>query len=483
MRANRGKQLSKDAFISIMAGYHSFYPKGVNNRPLLDKYETAAAYSSKEQGVTLYKYGTEESNQERKGLFVGNRVYYKYLPKTGLITSKLDKQIRSQGVANGSEILRNFIPDLTARMEQGVQRKLKVDKVPSPSEQMSSIGGKAQKAGSGVKGAAQPVDVSMGKEHYQITFSKLSDLGQHGVYGKAGRRLREDIRKLEAQYGSSDKKNKKTLQKIADKGLRYFQNRLKVWNSQMAHIQKLTGATTGKELRVDMDDIAKYGVNFNRGRYGNYGFQVNQGFKNMAGKPTGYFNKNAGNITRTALGNMAEFGTGVTYTFQLSQYNYAHISKFKMLTKPNFHFDRAALNKALVVEGHTELSGLLAIDSANLDEQAVAMNQFHSQIAYETSKTNNLTETMSEQTQATSTLLSGSTRVYPSIDLVHADKDFSKYIRDEVVPTIEDEFKKASRGNVGKNLGSRKSIHIDGKTFWALPYLSIADYDIRRHGI
>ena len=180
---------------------------------------------------------------------------------------------------------------------------------------------------------------------------------------------------------------------------------------------------------------------------------------------------------------MAEFGAGVTYTFQLSQYNYAHISKFKMLTKPNFHFDRAALNKALVVEGHTELSGLLAIDSANLDEQAVAMNQFHSQIAYETSKTDDLTETMSIQNQATSKLISGSGRVYPSIDLVHADKDFSKYIRDTVVPTIEDEFKKASRGNVGKKLGSRKSIHIDGKTFWALPYLSIADYDIRRHGI
>lgn len=481
MLTNRGKQLSKDAFISVMAGYHSFYPKGVNNRPLLNKYTTASPYSSAEQGVTLYKYGTEDSNQERKGLFVGNRIYYKYLPKTGLITSKLDKQIRSQEVADGSEILRNFIPDLTARMEQGVQRKLKVDKVPSPAEQMSSIGGKAQKAGSADKGAAQPVDVSIGKEHYQITFSKLSDLGQHGVYGKGGRRLREDIQKLEAKYGSSDKKNKKILQKIADKGLHYFRNRLKVWNSQMAHIQKKfpTHSKTAEGLRGTMHYVSKLGTLGG----GDYGFQVNQGFRNMAGKPTGYFNQNAGNITRTALGNMAEFGTGVTYTFQLSQYNYAHISRFKMLTKPNFHFDRTALNKALVVEGHTELSGKLAIDSANLDEQGTAMNQFHSQIAYETSKTGDLTETMSIQNQATSKLLSGTGRVYPSIDLVNADRDFSKYIKDTVVPTIEDEFKKASRGNVSRNLGSRKSIHIDGKTFWALPYLSIADYDIRRHGI
>ena len=474
-----------------MAGYHTFRPSMFDSQPAIAKKVSATAYTGEGGGggkVLLYRYG--ESNSYREGFFVGNRIWYKYVPKVGKVSDAVDAKIRTGGVSHqfrGEEILNRVIPDLKQRMERGVHMKIQPDRVPSASEQ--SLGGSVmQKQTPAKPGEAQPVDIkTIGGEHYQVTFSRLDEIDHHGIYGAAGRRLSSDIRRLKQQYERSGRSKRGMYQRMANKGLKYFQNRLQIWNAQMATIQRRfpTHSQDAAGLRGSLHYAAMLGKQFG-GKGSNYGFALNQAsskqFGLMRGKPTGYFSKNAGSITRTALGNMKEFGKGVTYTFQLDNYAYAHISKFRMLQRPKIRWDTSALNKALYVTGHDAILGLLASDSANLDEQGIAMRQFHAQIGYETSRTTNSTETMTMQNQITSNLVSKTGRIYPSIDMVQADDDFALYVRDTFVPAIESEFKRNSR-NFSNKLGEKKEVKVDNYKMWALPYISVADYDIRRHGI
>jgi len=487
MGKSRGRTMSSDAFISIMAGRHIFKPKTDSQPSSIGKKLSPTPFSSP---VLLYRYGEKGKWSEREGFYVGNRIYYKYFNGVGYVSTDVDKSLKQgfdySNIGGGEEILQNAIPDFLKRMEQGVKMKIRPDKVPSPSEQTGKGEFMIQQAPTKGGGSANPVDITtFGGDHYQVTFQKLSDANQHGIYGNAGKRLNADIRKLEAKYNTATTKKRGILQKMANKGLRYFQNRLIVWNKQMAHIQKHfpTHTGTAKGLRGTMDYVSRLG----KQATGTYGFglppESTRAFNRMRGKPTGYFTENAGKITRTALGNMSEFGgRGGTYTFQLTDYAYTHLSKFKMLSDPRFRWDTRALNKALVVQGHTELAGLLASDSINLDEQGIAMRQFHGQIAYETSKSDKDIKSMTVQNQLTSSMNTAGGRIYPSIDLVAADENFAKYVRDTFVPIVEDEFKRSSQ-KLDRRLGEGKSFTHKRRKFWALPYLSIADYDIRRHGL
>lgn len=473
-----------------MAGYHTFRPSMFDSQPAIAKKVSATAYTGEGGGggkVLLYRYG--ESNSYREGFFVGNRIWYKYVPKVGKISDSADAKIRGGRVSHqfrGEEILNRFIPDLKRRMEQGVHMIIQPDRVPSPSEQ--SLGGSVmQKQIHAKPGEAQAVDIkTIGGEDYQVTFSRLDDIDHHGIYGAAGRRLNLDVRRLRQKYEKSGRSKRGMYQRMANKGLKYFQNRLQIWNAQMATIQRRfpTHSQDAAGLRGTLHYASMLGKKF--GGTGDYGFALDQAssqqFRMMRGRPTGFFSNNAGTITRTALGNMKEFGRGVTYTFQLDKYAYTQISKFRMLQRPKIRWDTAALNKAIYVTGHDALLGLLASDSASLDQQGVAMRQFHAQIAYETSRTTDSTETMTMQNQITSNMASKTGRIYPSIDMVQADDDFALYVRDTFVPAIESEFKRNSR-NFSSKLGEKREVRVDDYKMWALPYISVADYDIRRHGI
>tara|TARA_R110002020_G_scaffold161725_3_gene347028 strand:- start:3804 stop:5258 length:1455 start_codon:yes stop_codon:yes gene_type:complete len=475
---SRGQHFSGDSFISIMAGYHVSKPRGLNNTSLGSKSSAASTTSS----LLLYRYGPKDGRigEPAYGTFVGNRVYYKYANQVEKVSTDLHKQLKTKGGRalgnlNGSSILERFVPQLVAAVEAGTGERinLKPDKVDVASEQLGSLG-MTQKPRTG-EGEAQPVDVTTkGGEHYQVTFKRLSDAGHHGIYGKAGKGLNAEVRKLQANYKKSGKSRRGMYQRIANKGLRYFQDRLPVWNKHIDIMQakKPISTLTASGLRDALD--LKTAGNFDVGAYSR------KAFNKMKGQPTGRFVKGADVITRTALGNMREFGRGVSYTFQLGPYHYTHLSKFQMMK--NLRWNEAALNKALVVQGHDALTDILAIESNGLDRAGVTMRQFQAQIAYETSKSTQEVETMTLVNQNTSKLVTGTGRVYPSIDLIQADDDFSKHIKEVVAPEIERQFQKGTQGNLGDKLGNEKAHNVDGVRFWALPYLSIADYDIRRHG-
>jgi len=471
-------QLKSEAFISIMAGYHLSKPMhGKSNTALGRKYSATPRTS----GVGLYKYGREGLIKE--GIFVGNRVYYKYFPSLGTLSDDehaRNESYRRQKGLDGNKILERFVPRLVDSVVNKVQAglDLKPDKVPSPTEQMSSIGGVKQRpAGKG----ANPVDVTTKDgRHFQHTFQALSAKDQHGIYGKAGSKLNSDIRILKAQYKNSDKSAAKIADEIAKRGLRYFKQRLPEWNKHMDLMlkPKYNKNKFNTKTASGLRDALAWKHHKNRRGDTNILRTALKGLKVVSDTAVGKFQKHADTITRTALGNMGEFGQGVTYTFFINKYQYAHISRFRMTQ--DLRWDTAALDKGIAVTQHDALTDILTLQSNGMSDKEVTMRQFQSQIAYETSLSSKAVSTMTLQCQNTAALKTASGKIYPSIDIIQANKKFSKYIRDEVVPEIENQFKLETSGDLSTRLGETIATR---PPMWAIPYISIADYDIRRHGI
>ena len=140
------------------------------------------------------------------------------------------------------------------------------------------------------------------------------------------------------------------------------------------------------------------------------------------------------------------------------------------------------MRHAEVVQGHDSLSAQLAVDLGAKSEYEVASKMFHAQIASEAKVEGDKTQMM----KLISTNAAGAkskTRWYPSIDLVHADKQLSKWLSTNGVKRVKKWFRKYTANNdntMSKALGPKRSFEVGEETFWALPYLSFADYDIRR---
>ena len=116
----------------------------------------------------------------------------------------------------------------------------------------------------------------------------------------------------------------------------------------------------------------------------------------------------------------------------------------------------------------------------------MAGNQFHAQVASE-AKVEGETRYMSmvNAERAGGTVAKFSKRIYPSIDLVAANKQMSMFLKTFGVKRVKNWFKSYTNRNDSKfvdSLGDKKNIMVDNKKFWALPYISFADYDERRFG-
>jgi len=476
------------AFITMLAGYQVYKSKSKSSPIEIARERTAQARSVNEIPAYYLNKGSVVKN-----LYVGNRIFYKYVPSSALddkVSDSVHRQVRgvfrSAGY-KGDNILQNFFPNLVSKLkEDGNKIPIGSAAISTPSERMTAIGMPAGEERTR-QDAADPVDVIHEGKGYQVTFSPLTQADHHGIYGAGHKAMMDDFAKYKNQNLTSDELDNKR----ANRALGYFRDRLTVFNRAMKQMQNipvkktLTAQDTSRLRR----DILKAGG----GRMKSYqGFQVEnkRGFNKMAGNITGFFNKSAASFVRTALGskNFGAYRAGVTYTFPLSKspadaYKFVHLGNFQLHTRMGFiQFNKQALRSAEVVRGHDSLSAQLAASLSGQTEQSVASNQFAAQVASEAKVTGDSTQYM----KLTATNAAGArsrTRWYPSIDLVHANKQMSKFLKNEGMKTVERWFKSyTSKGDTkfSKALGRRKNFNVKGQQFWALPYLSFADYDERR---
>ena len=477
-----------DAFITMLAGYQVYKSKSRSSRIEIARERTSQARSVNEIPAYYLDKGSVVKN-----LYVGNRIFYKYVPSNELddkVSNSIHRTVRgvfaSKGY-KGDDILKSFFPNLVSKLkEDGNKIQIGSRAISTPSERMSAIG-LPEGPERAKQSAADPVDVIHEGKGYQVTFSPLTQADHHGVYGAGHKAMMDDFAKYKNENLTQDELDNKR----AKRALSYFRDRLTVFNRAMKQIQNvpLKAAMTAQDTSALRQDILQAGG----GRMSTFkGFQVEnrRGFNRMAGNVTGFFNQSAANFVRTALGsqNFGAYTAGVTYTFPLSKspadaFKFVHLGNFQLHDRAGYiQFNRRALNHSEVVKGHDSLSAQLAASLSRQTEYSVAGNQFHAQVAAEAKVAGDSTQYM----KLMSTNAAGAksrTRWYPSIDLVHANKQMSKFLRNEGTKMVERWFKSyTSKGDTkfSRALGRRRNFDVKGQQFWALPYLSFADYDERR---
>ena len=430
----------------MLAGYQVYKSKSFSGSSILIGKEKTAQARSASLIASYYIYKDKDKKTEPvKNMYVGNRTFYKYVDDRDLdiVSDLVHRNVRTTFRGKkykGDKILQNFFPDLTNRLKQdGDKIAIGSAAISTPSERLEALGDKQLMMNNstqrGTMESADPVDVMHKGRGYQVTFSPLTAADHHGLYGAGHKAMMDDF----AKYKNQNLKEDELDNKRAKRALSYFRDRLTVFNRAMKQMQKipLTKTMTGQDTSRLRQSILQAGG----GRMKTYkGFQVEnrRGFNKMAGNVTGFFNKSAASFVRTALGkkNFGAYTAGVTYTFPLSKspadaYKFVHLGNFQLHTRMGFiQFNKRALRSAKVVEGHDSLSAQLEADLHGHTEYSVASRMFNAQVASEAKVIGDTTEVM-KMTATEAAGAKAKTRWYPSIDLVHANKQLSHFLRNQ----------------------------------------------------
>ena len=480
---------ANEAFISMLAGYQIFKPKTHSNKQQFLKAKTARTTTAQDFNIANYYISNPSGGSFRQtSKYLGNVNLIKYTSPVGSVgadTANKARTLLASPAYGGANILSGILNELYPKAITAGDT-IPIDKeVTSPAEQPIGILGERdsrpqQKHPLGEK-YADPIDIKYNDKNYQVTFTALDSTREHHSIHGIGRKDMlsrfKDIDKMDRTKRAKDRMKGK-------EALNFFKSSIKGWNKTLRKLQssKVTGQNRGEVLRRDIRLATSKGS-----PKMNFSLLSKRGMVGAARLATTEFTKQAGQISRTLLSDF-NFDKDTIYTFPLSKdnpYVYVHIFNFRMIdTAKGFQFDESALQHSKIVYGHTELSNQLALDS-NMSEYQVAGNQFAAQIAARAKvASDNITVGQITATNAAKAVASGHANVYPSIDMIAADKQLSKWLKTEGMRRIEKSFKSFTKSYSGsKHLNDYKPLNVGSTSFWAMPYISFADYDIERFGI
>lgn len=463
--------------ISALAGYQQFFPRQASPLEKVGNINTRQATT---ESIKLYS----SNKQDVSGFYIGNHIIYKYYEPTGDLTEDEAFQMRlafaSSFNDDGKKLLQNVI-QRAGYDSSGKAFKIAVDKVPAAEEQGRAVGGRA--AGTAVgKGGAQPVDIRSGFGNFEVTTSRLDKVGHHGIYGQEGLKLQEKIKQVRLRFEGNKKNDKKMYQEIANEGFNYFKTRMGTWNKALMKMQDKKRYTSALKVRKDLANIVKGGGGIS------IGTAMGDGLNRALGFTTGFFNKGAAELTLHALGNMREYSPrqGVSYSFAIDEFKHAILQQFVLgggKGKP-YQWKTSRLKKELteVITGFAATDAKFALSGKFGSDIDVATRRAHAQTAYRANRTNVSTKTNTVITGNAGALTTNSGRLYPSIDMIHADRELARNIKKILIPRIKKQAKKANKQFSSEFLGPSKPFNFSDKTGWAAPYVAFTDYAFEAFG-
>lgn len=460
--------------VSAMAGYQRYFSKTPEQQPLTLNIDQRGAFS---KSFSLYKV----NGRPEQGLYLGNHILLNYYKPVGTLSTDEANQMTEAFSRrfSGTEILDRVVKqvgyDSSGAAFRG-QGKIAVSPVAAAEEQTPAVGGKLPVRG---KTVAQPVDITNAFGNFQVTTSKLEKVGHHGIYGTAGTQLQNKISKIRKQFDGANKNDDKMYQRMADEGFNYFKARFPQWNAALRKIQAQKKYRSGIKMRGAVAASVSGGGMSIQG-------VAADGLNQAVGLSTGFFNQGAAELTKTALGNMRYYNPsqGVSYTFVLDPYRHAIIQKFVMKSKPIYQWDQSALKKELteVIEAYAVTDEMYKDSGGFASAYDVTSRRAHAHTAYRANKTATTTELMKFATLSTGAQTTNSGRIFPSIDMVHADKELSRNIKKVLLPQVRDTASKAHKKFSASVLGKPRSFTFGNKIGWAAPYAAFTDYGFEAFG-
>jgi len=449
--------------ISILSGYQRYIGRRNNH-----KVDIFSRKSGRTELYNLYKvYGRGAT----KGSYIGNHMMISHYSPVGYISETQSTKLDAAFVGQFAQKSQNTLGKITNHYKSGKAfKKIKVSRVPAAEEQTKAVGGTIPKK---EHKHAQPVDIQNKFGNQQVTVSRLNEkYAHHGIYGTGGDNLKSRIESIRAQ-ASPDGMTDRDLQRVADAGLQYFQGRLPQWNTILSKIQPADGkANTLRSYIHRSTKVAGTGF---------FDAQA-QGLKGMMAGSSGFFHEGAAALTQTALGNMKQFGKGVSYSFTIDPFKHAVLQKFIMQNKNGkFQWDVQALNKASVVEGYMSTDEQYRVIGGYSSKYDAASRRAFAQTAYRANKDVETTEIMKMHTAATGAL-GKNKNLLPHIDMLHADKQLARYIKNGLIKDMQKTTKEDAKSFSKQIMGVPEEIlgvldrGSNSALAWAAPYVGFSDY-------
>tara|TARA_Y100001938_G_scaffold127076_1_gene179593 strand:- start:371 stop:1816 length:1446 start_codon:yes stop_codon:yes gene_type:complete len=466
----------REPIVSLISGYQRYVARP-ESRNIFSK-----SFKNRTPPFPLYKH----NGKTVTGSYVGNHFIINRYSKVENINSRELEQFNAsfKNIAvNSNNRMLNDI--LTRYKDKKTYDKIKVTTGGSgaPEEQARAVGGRSVPLNRPV-GSAQEVDLRERFGNFQVTVQRLDDPTHHSLYGNAGKRLQKEIQDVRNKYKHQPEKEREMNQQIADKGYEYFKNRLPQWNVVLNKIQQEKRGTGPTNVSVRSAIVRQTG--------GSVQQLAGGAIQGMSANSTKFMTRQAAQMTSTALGNMQEFGRGVTYTFVISPFAHAALQQFKMKNQGGrLLWDESALKRNLTEVIYSYMPTDRAfrdINGGNATKYDMASRRYFAEMSNRTNKTKHETAVNTLLSQATGMERTNSGKFFPSIDMVNANKDMARHIKKVLIPTLQRELKmdakKYTKSRIGEPIDITGGILRKGRKarLWAAPYLSVADFEFEAFG-
>ena len=482
------KQLSEPIF-SLGAGYHRFFARpgatvlqnfvetGATVNPLQGKY--VPLFRASKQNLNFKQSGPSKTVQY--GDYRGNYILYKYVAQHDLkrLTREMQfQQYPSADSTEGSEIIGRALADITQKINTLGDTITSTKGLRSAEEQSAAIGLKGQVKG---KGRANPVDLDVKGQGYQVTYTKeYEKLSGHSIYGGLGRQLRSNISKIRSaqeRHGTSKRKMHKNISKA---GLSYFQKRLPMWNQIMKQVQG-NQKMSARTLRGDIQGAMVSGLAQNPNQRIE-GIAM-RGFRGNLYNSTGFFHNAASQMTLQSLGNAAKYQEGVFNVTPIDNGVHSLVGLFMLTADPVWRYKESEMKYAHVSYGLDSTSPIIASEFTKLDALGINRMKSHAQQFVDARTTSDTGKVGEMMTTTAAQHLSGGVRLLPSMNIMAANKELSTWVSNVLLPNLRNAASGAARNIDGKSiLGSGFTERMGKANFTALPYLSVFDSVLSRYG-
>ena len=463
-------KFKEQPIISVLAGYQRFVARRESKKQFVK-----SVRSRRSKPFDLYRL----NGKAIQGSYVGNHIVAQHYSPVGNINKKQLEGFNSafRNLVTNSNVTRlNKL--LTKYQNPKTYQNIKVTGggSGSPEEQTSAIGSKSPRI-TRRPGQAQEVDIREPFGNFQVTTQRLDDPTHHSIFGQAGRNLSRELKDIRKRFEGRPDAEREMHQQMAEKGYEYFKGRLPQWNVVLDKIQTSSRGIGPANVSI-RDSLVQ--------QMSGGGIQTKSAvaLQGMFKNTTGFMGEGTAQITSTALGNMQEFGQGVSYTFVIDPYTHAVIQQFKMENRQGrLRWAVAALRRNLTEVVYSYMATDEKFKSLNnLSNYDNASRRFFAEVSNRGNKNKHTTEVGKLNAVATGLERVKGGRFTANIDMVHANKTMARHIKNELLPALKRDLAKDAKKYTKKHVG--EPIDLSGSLMhgnslnrlWAAPYLSVADY-------
>ena len=326
--------------------------------------------------------------------------------------------------------------------------------------------------------------------YVNVTKQSIRDTG-HGIYGSLGTNLHTQIEAIDGMLDNGDITERQAYDQMVEVGIQYFQTRARdSWNPMIRHARDTTDIQVNRLDRIDKESgrsarSSARGAGMVRATLRDFTAEAMEGLRsNQRVGYTNFASKGAREMTLQHLGNPeAMFNQGVMETMPIAPYTFGWWGPFRMHHSQQRLFEyRASEIDGFWTQGYFatlhEGRGILMGTATGTEE---AMLSQKAAISASHRGSGMVTHIGGYTCAQIGGFTSYATRLYPEVNISHANEQFSRAIHDLVgqMSDLDSTHNSPAQQELISAIESSRhqfsqidyQSHMNGREVWAAPYV------------